>query len=163
MSKLEDELKKVIEQDVNNMNIFINKKIKGLFKSKNKKELIRLLPIIIENTNEYNYNWIECCPSLRKIKEFTAIFIDNLDKFKYSECDSIFTSITMELQEFDLTEEQKLAIIEKFSIRDQIYDESEIEILISTLSSDDSEKDKYKRYILEKYIEKRYGQNEKKD
>lgn len=153
MSKLEDELKKVIEQDVNSMSIFINRKLKVLFKNKNKKELIEFLPIIIENTNEYNQNWIENCSSLSKIKEFTDIFIDNLDKFKYSECDSLFSSITMQIQEFNLTEEQKLEIIEKFSNRDDLYDDYEIERLSSILSSDNSENEKYKRYILEKYIE----------
>ena len=59
------------------MSYFINKKSNNKFwGKKNRKELIRLLPIIIENTNESNKGWLiynKINEPLFKEKEFLEI------------------------------------------------------------------------------------------
>ena len=72
---LENQLRRIIERDVNSLDKFISKKVNNKFiGKKNKQKLIELLPIILENTNIYNCNWMENNISFIK----SAGFIDKL-------------------------------------------------------------------------------------
>lgn len=80
MSNLEKELNQVIKEHDEVLDVFINKKLKNkFFRSRNRKELVRLLPTIMEHTNGYNSNWMENIYLIQE-ENFMDIFIDNIHK-----------------------------------------------------------------------------------
>lgn len=151
MSKLEKQLRRLIEKNVNKLDKFINRKVKNIFSGeRNKKELINLLPIIIENTNHYNYDWMRMIEdgSFVKTEGFSDVFIENMDKFKCNK--KIFYQIFTMLSFLKPNDIQKKQIIEK--VLEMDYKPSEYEIYEILRTTSDNNFNLREQEILEKYI-----------
>ena len=69
-------------------------------------ELIRLLPTIIENTNEQNISWMDYIKDLSTIDNFLDIYIDNIFLFNYRKRHFQFFKIMKTLQSIPIKKEQ---------------------------------------------------------
>ena len=72
----------------------------------NQQELIRLLPTIIENTNEQNISWMDYIKDLSTIDNFLDIYIDNMFLFNYRKRHFQFFKIMKTLQSIPIKKEQ---------------------------------------------------------
>lgn len=72
----------------------------------NQQELIRLLPVIIENTNEQNISWMDYIKDLSTIDNFLDIYIDNMFLFNYRKHHFQFFKIMKTLQSIPIKKEQ---------------------------------------------------------
>ena len=85
MSTIEKHVLMLINENrTNELGYYIDKKISStIFRKKNQKEIIRLLPIIIEYTNKDNYSWLTNHTYHFYNKEFLTSLINNIDKFDF--------------------------------------------------------------------------------
>ena len=118
MNKLEKDLMNIItNKSAINLDRFINKKLRRrLFKNKNKQELLRLLPIIISNTNETNSDWLNSSKNLRwfRMPGFIDTIIENINNFNYSnKNDYLIYKAVRNIGLLDLTEEQLIRLSDK--------------------------------------------------
>lgn len=85
MSSLEKELQQLLDTNDLELSNFISQKLKSkFFNKRNKKELVKLLPLIIEHTNISNHSWMDHNAINRSFfneKEFLDNFIENIHKF----------------------------------------------------------------------------------
>ena len=83
MSKMEKELNEIFNGQGNqDLTTFLERKANSkFFRKKTEKEILRLLPYIISNTNSNNCGWLEIF-RLYSIDGFIDILVDNLDKLE---------------------------------------------------------------------------------
>ena len=60
---------------------------------KNQKELVELLPFMIQNSNEYNLYWMHYIHNYSNIENFLDIFIDNIFSFNFRRYNFLFMKI----------------------------------------------------------------------
>ena len=72
----------------------------------NQQELIRLLPTIIENTNEQNISWMDYIKDLSTIENFLDIYIDNMFLFNYRKRHFQFFKIIKTFKNLPINKEQ---------------------------------------------------------
>lgn len=85
MSIIEKQLRELINHDKSQLGNFINKKSSSKFFAKrNCQELVKMLPIIIANTDNTNCNWLESSSFFFfKTEKFLDTYIDNLHLFDF--------------------------------------------------------------------------------
>lgn len=101
MTGFEKGLKKLINENrTNELTDYIDKKLSSrIFRKKNEKELLRLLPLIIENTNNKNCNWISNNYILLfRDKKFLNIIINNIKRFDFQKSDYILHKLLTNMQ-----------------------------------------------------------------
>ena len=111
---LEKQLKRVIYNDVNNLDKFISKKLNNIFNGKkNKEKLIELLPIILVHTNIYNCKWLENNVSFIKTDGFIDKLIEHLEKINFDDDNYIFSKFWTILSYSDFNEERGKKLSDK--------------------------------------------------
>jgi len=118
MNKIEKDLMNIIlNKSACNLDQFINKKLKSkIFKNKKRHELLRLLPIIISNTNETNSDWLNSSKNLKwfKMPGFLDNIIENIDNFNFNnKNDYLLYKVIRNIGILDLTEEQLVRLSDK--------------------------------------------------
>lgn len=151
MTNLEKQLRNIIEKDTFQLGYFIVEKAKSKFwGKKNRKELTKLLPLIIENTNEYNSNWIDYNNmELINTKGFLDTFIENINRFHFEDNDILNSRILYMLFLPDLNDNQMKKIIDNLLECDCTLDPLTIDLLLTIIDKNQPE---LKEYMLNKYI-----------
>lgn len=101
MSRFEKGLRKLIKENrIDELAFYIDRKLSStMFRRKNEEEFLRLLPVIIENTNNNNCRWIRdhyFC--IFRDKRFVETIINNIDKFCFQNSDYILDIILSNIQ-----------------------------------------------------------------
>lgn len=149
MSRLERELNKVIAKNKLELSIFIKKKLKSIpFAMKNRKELVRLLPIIIANTNMDNCNWMNNAFFVQE-SNFLDILIDNINNFPMEEKNGLLYKVFSIFDFLILNENQAKKVIDKLLESNYQLDTYIIESLYNVIQRDNP---KVAEYMLKKYI-----------
>ncbi len=149
LSNLEVELNRVINDNVNLMDTFIAKKIRIPFiGAENRKEFIRLLPIIISHTNVYNCDWLEDFYFIEG-ENFYNVLLENLTTFNLAEDEDgrLFSRICFAFRVLDLDKQQAKKLIDKVLECNVEWDYCKLYFLYITI-----ELHELVEYMLEKYI-----------
>lgn len=110
MTRLEKEIEKNLNDPFIDFSSFIvRKKNHKLFRKKNRREIIKKLPFILEKTNAINDKWLYISSSNEDFfqeKDFLDTFMTNLDKVKNKSvletCVQIFTKVHLTEEQADL-------------------------------------------------------------
>ena len=102
MSNFEKELMILLKNkyiDVDDLKNFIDKSVNDQVNGNvNQMEFIRLLPVIIKNTNEFNFSWLSQIKEYSSIPGFLDTFINNIFLISYEEYQFLFLCILDEFK-----------------------------------------------------------------
>lgn len=114
MSNFEKQLMKIINKDKTQLSTFIKKKINSkFFQNKNKKELVKLLPIIISNTNYYNRGWLDIIYHMSSTGQFIDTLIENINHLDFQNNEFLIFHILSQISLLKLEENQLTKLINK--------------------------------------------------
>jgi len=147
---LEKQLKRKLSKDVNSLDKFISKKLNKRFTGKkNQQELIELLPIILENTNIYNCNWLENNMSFIKSDGFIDKIIDILDKINFDDDNYIFSKLSIIFSIYEFNEERGKNLSNKLLETNYNFNDFNFTYFIDCIARNN---DELKKEIIEIYI-----------
>ena len=107
MSNFERKINELLKKENIEKNELIDYILENIKDNKqNQQELIRLLPTIIENTNEQNISWMDYIKDLSTIENFLDIYIDNMFLFNYRKRHFQFFKIIKTFKNLPINKEQ---------------------------------------------------------
>jgi len=156
VNRLKKGLLKTIKNNNFNLSDYIEKKIKNVFlREKNTKELINLLPIIIENTNDSNCDWILdiiIFKNFLKNDKFLDSFINNINKFDFQNSNYLLEISLTNIDYFTKLNYQQLTnLIDKVLICNCKIDNRIISLIYQLISNNHNDQN-FKKMFLKKYI-----------
>lgn len=143
------ELNNLILQNSDQLSNFINQKLTStFFGHKNRKELVRLLPIIMTYTNNHNCKWMDNLYFLKE-ENFLDVFIENLNKFNFENNIWLLDKSFFICFHLKLNNQQAKKLVDKILECNCPIDRKTIESLYIIIQKSNS---KLIEYLLQKYM-----------